>query len=491
MRSVRELGVIDSLLSIFQKDFRPSISANWSLPQDVFESMMMDVTSFRISVADNESVSIVLPGAGERARNDISEVDLIEEANSIFEFKVEIGDNGTGDDYHNWLKTGSKGYTRVYRLLSNLLGRQDAYNLLPVMVVASYHTTYPVTAFASLLGHVLRYRSNFDAARPAQSEAYLVDHILGVTLTESLDIPKLGRLATEDPFAFVGTTRAMRQYIEESEHHPLNLLARRVWIDHSASDRAWIYYPHQFIKNYGHLVKDEIRDLQPPFTLLVYDSDEVPLSAARFLLSDIYRRKKVSTKVDPEERTEFQTYLELLYFRRVLTAGLFRDPKGLRRSYCHHEGCDYFNSGLCDEFIRIPDVASNCPFPRYLFYTIKRQYSKESNSLERIQSMGQDLRIKASHEDLVKLKEALYEKFPGVDLQEDTELRPGQHGEPFLIALIVALGGATLTKEVLETLRQRMDERAKEKKLEIIKLYLEDASGSRDITLEELMKTVG
>ena len=105
--------------------------------------------------------------------------------------------------------------------------------------------------------------------------------------------------------------------------------------------------------------------------------------------------------------------------------------------------------------------------------------------------MGQDLRIKASHEDLVKLKEALYEKFPGVDLQEDTELRPGQHGEPFLIALIVALGGATLTKEVLETLRQRMDERAKEKKLEIIKLYLEDASGSRDITLEELMKTVG
>jgi hypothetical protein len=105
--------------------------------------------------------------------------------------------------------------------------------------------------------------------------------------------------------------------------------------------------------------------------------------------------------------------------------------------------------------------------------------------------MEQDLRIKASHEDLGKLKEALYAAIDDVDLQEDTELKIGQHGEPILIGLVVALGGATLTREVLRTLRHWMDERVKEKKLDTIKLYLEDASGSRDITLEELMKTVG
>ena len=102
-----------------------------------------------------------------------------------------------------------------------------------------------------------------------------------------------------------------------------------------------------------------------------------------------------------------------------------------------------------------------------------------------------DLRIEASHEDLATLKEALYKSIDDVDLQEDTELRAGEHGESFLIGLVVALGGATLTREVLRTVRYWMDERVKEKKLDTIKLYLENADGSRDITLEQLMKGVG
>lgn len=102
-----------------------------------------------------------------------------------------------------------------------------------------------------------------------------------------------------------------------------------------------------------------------------------------------------------------------------------------------------------------------------------------------------DLRIEAKHEDLAVLKEALYNATDDVDLQEETELKAGQHGEPILIALVVALGGATLTKEIFLTIRHWMDDRAKEKKLDVIKLYLKTANGSRDVTLEELMKTIG
>ena len=101
-----------------------------------------------------------------------------------------------------------------------------------------------------------------------------------------------------------------------------------------------------------------------------------------------------------------------------------------------------------------------------------------------------DLRIEAGHKDLAALKEALYASINDVDLQEDTELRTGQHGEPLLIGLVVALGGATLTREILQTVRHWMAERTKEKKLEAIKLYIQDGSGTRDITLEQLMKTV-
>src|SRR5208283_3271502 len=96
-----------------------------------------------------------------------------------------------------------------------------------------------------------------------------------------------------------------------------------------------------------------------------------------------------------------------------------------------------------------------------------------------------DLRIKASHEDLARLKESLYEKVNEVYLQEDTELRMGQHGEPFLIAIVVALGGATLTREVLKTVRHWMDEREKEHRLDLVKMYLERDGESRNVTFEE------
>jgi hypothetical protein len=383
LRSVRELGFIDTLLARFQKDERPAIPTSWMLSRDAYESMTMDVTLFRFMIAEDGTVSLGAPAAGPRGRNDISEVDLIEEANAIFEFKVETDDYGSGEGYHDWLKKGTKGYTRVYRLLSRLLGRQDAYDLLPALVYAAYHTTYPVTAFASLLHHILQYRSAVDTTNPAAAAAYLVDRLSFTPGINPEEIPELRRLATDDPWAFVGN-RAMRRYIEQSEHHPLNILARRVWIDGPARDREWLYHPHRFIRRYGHSLRDEISDLQPPFIWLVYDSEEVPLSAALFLLSDLYRGRKVSVKVDPEGQTEFATYLDMILFRRILIQGLTRNAKDSRRIYCHHEDCDYFNSGLCDEYIRIPDLASNCNFPTYILHTMKRRYSKQSNLLERI-----------------------------------------------------------------------------------------------------------
>ena len=102
-----------------------------------------------------------------------------------------------------------------------------------------------------------------------------------------------------------------------------------------------------------------------------------------------------------------------------------------------------------------------------------------------------DLRIEASHEALSDLKRALYDAVSDVDLQEDAELKMGQHGEPILIALVVALGGATLTRQILMTIRHWLDTRIKQQQLDVIKMYLAGPHGTRDVTLEELMKTAG
>jgi hypothetical protein len=101
-----------------------------------------------------------------------------------------------------------------------------------------------------------------------------------------------------------------------------------------------------------------------------------------------------------------------------------------------------------------------------------------------------DLRIEASHEDLAMLKELLYESIDDVDLSEDTERHVGEHTEPVLIGLVVALGGATLTREVLRTIRHWMDKRVAHDRLRTIRFYIEGADGSRDTTLEKLMASI-
>src|SRR5262249_40882209 len=78
MRSVRELGLIDKLLLEIQQDKTCTLPTGLSFSRDVFESLTMDVTPFRILVNDEGTVSLG-PAIGQhRGRNDISEVDLLE-----------------------------------------------------------------------------------------------------------------------------------------------------------------------------------------------------------------------------------------------------------------------------------------------------------------------------------------------------------------------------------------------------------------------------
>ena len=111
--------------------------------------------------------------------------------------------------------------------------------------------------------------------------------------------------------------------------------------------------------------------------------------------------------------------------------------------------------------------------------------------------MEQDLRIEADSAALVELKEALYDAVKDVslqendfDLREDTQVKFGEHGEAFLVAIIVALGGAALTREVFTTIRRWMKHREIMGSLDVVKFYLEDANGSRSVTLEKLMESI-
>ena len=76
-----------------------------------------------------------------------------------------------------------------------------------------------------------------------------------------------------------------------------------------------------------------------------------------------------------------------------------------------------------------------------------------------------------------------------IDLQEETELRAGEHGEALLIGIIVALGGATLTREIARTIRRWMEHREINKRTDAVRFYLENNAGnSEQLSFDELIE---
>jgi hypothetical protein len=103
----------------------------------------------------------------------------------------------------------------------------------------------------------------------------------------------------------------------------------------------------------------------------------------------------------------------------------------------------------------------------------------------------QELRITGNNQILEEIRQTLYEEIPEINLTEINETKPGELGEPFLIGLVIALGGATLTKAIAEVLKRWMEHRETMKKLSLIQFYLEDNDERKEIPLDDLLKASG
>lgn len=101
------------------------------------ETFYAPTTLYRLGGSREAGVSIDPCDPRDRRGNDLSESDLIEEDASIFQYKVEIGADGTGQGYARWLHEKHR-YTMVFKFLSRLLGPENAYTALPPLVRADF-----------------------------------------------------------------------------------------------------------------------------------------------------------------------------------------------------------------------------------------------------------------------------------------------------------------------------------------------------------------
>jgi hypothetical protein len=381
LRSARELALIDKILLDLRRSEEPLRAHSVHVQDDVLEELHLDSTDFRFAEVASGGFVVGPPTGAKRGAQDISEIDLLEEANSIFEFKTVSNSNATVTDYEHWLRSGAK-YTRTYKMLARSYGSQFAYDMLPPFVAASYHTTYPVSAFAALLRDRDVNTGVYEDLRGDLIESLLVGKLSRSGPRLGTDTSTLFRSPTDDEFAFLDA-ETMKTLVPETHQYPLYLLAERIWLHSSNPTRAWLYRPFDFIRDRGHRVRPEIEYLQPPLSLLFFPYEPILRGGAVGVVSELYKKAPISSWWGSTGDTSWPTVFLTLYSRRVLIQNLLArmPPAGSR--FCPHTACPLYCSGLCDGFFIIPKVFGDCEFPVYARRFVHRTYNEQDASLRR------------------------------------------------------------------------------------------------------------
>src|SRR5215472_5737556 len=142
------VDVIGSIREQAGRIFARRIGVDQSTRNTITSSTML----WRFQV-ENGQLVLVAGDPSRRGRYDFTHVDLLEEATGIFQYRLQVGGEGTGYRYRQWLRSTRSTYSNIYRLFAQLLGEEAAYVALPPLVQVAFSTTWPAP--------VLRYLFNF------------------------------------------------------------------------------------------------------------------------------------------------------------------------------------------------------------------------------------------------------------------------------------------------------------------------------------------
>ncbi len=363
LRGVRELALLDAIYAQARRAGVALEAGRMVLAQDAVESLLMDGVAFYFSRNATGGFEISPATGAQGGRHDITEIDLLEGANSVFEFRIIHGAEGDAVAYEAWLREGPR-YTRTYKMLARAFGKDVAYRLLQPLVTAAFHTTYPVTAFTALLNAVARSPSDYNDFDPADAEVKFVNMLSRTAPPLEQTTRRLVQRATDDGYAFL-TSETMAILLRDSEQSPLYPLAAKVWSPTARPGRQWLHRPYQYIRDRGHNIRDEIEWLTPPFSFLFFPPEPHLRGGGICLLSSLYRKTPVPSWWGHGERL-WTEVIDVLQFRRVLVFNLARDLPSAGPQHCEHVGCSVHRTGLCNGNLYLPKEPAACRFRTYL-----------------------------------------------------------------------------------------------------------------------------
>lgn len=330
----------------------------------------------RISV-DGEGQPRTEDSTSRSMPNDISEADLLEDSASIFQYRAEIGSEGTAGGYRCWLNEGSKYlYAKVFEFVSGVLSPADAYIAIPPLVMAAYGTNWPVHIFTWLLAGTVREAP----ARPSEMGTDLYCEYLDEVLQASLKRgpapePRRNLLQEGDPRRI--DAEAMHELAAGFPMHPLTPVVERAWEGENIGRlREAMLHPYHAFSRRNREAEDWLEPYRPAVTSFRVLGDGFDVGDTLLYISPTV----VGRGSKPDDASWEQFLMELMRIKAFVFAVATPFVRSLPHN-CPHTECGYHQLDMCHTWAHVPARHEECTFPAWLRERVKRRVNFDDELL--------------------------------------------------------------------------------------------------------------
>ncbi|SEO09467.1 hypothetical protein SAMN05192574_105281 [Mucilaginibacter gossypiicola] len=302
--------------------------------------------------------------------------DLLEDATTIFEYRI-YEENPTAEGFEKWINNPANNcYKKTYRFLKTLLGRENTFNLLPLIVQAAFSCTDPLSGFSGAVSYInIR---GLDYKRKSMDE--LFNEVM--SFLES----KMGRIILDPKkHHFLMTIPVSTVHYEDMElvtaradgeggalHFPLNKQFKKV----VARIKNEPGYQTRILQANKATFQELLKEYYP--FAIHYHYKDFDGRNGSIVMGEDYR-----DSITPLGLT-YPFYVKELIKIKETQLALFSRIHSSIDNNCHHRDCSYYSLGLCKLWNSIPLDFNDCGFPQFFAYLFYRKINLANKTLIKI-----------------------------------------------------------------------------------------------------------
>lgn len=336
-----------------------------AIPEEFRNTLSFQSDRIRLIVKGINDLEFIPHSSSQEYPDDVSLIDLLENATSIFEYRAIAGKDHSSSEFCKWLKINVR-YQNIFWMLSKLIGIDAAYNYLPVITLVSFHTTYPMGAFWSL--------ANFIAMNGFH-EGYLLEdidflHDMLMKHIQREPFPKVQDIIAHPPLKSIPKTtitfNSYQSIVDQTPFHTAYHMAQR-YLLMTKKDKDFpklFYHPdvEENLRKIAYSVPPPviIVNLSPPY---LHDVDRVVFIDNEYAQIPFPLGKNM---------TYGAMTLELLrqkdFFWRLFNPSLNEEVQ----PRCPHKDCESYSTKVCS-FWPSHSEKSECWFAEWLYNNYMRK----------------------------------------------------------------------------------------------------------------------